>query len=1001
MIQQSRQIALHLGFSEGYKFLHCVDPLVSSVWDLQQLRQVAESANPLKLNCATTSGNYVALGGDSLVVESLRTGKGEARVDTSIMKRLANVKVALVGEEQVGKSTLAAALTSGFSANQTRTIGMWIHRMNNLESARYADIEKNMILWDCGGQVIFGNVHQVFLKNTSLVLLVTTLHRESNFKNLKYWLNVVNAATVRKPIVFLVINMIDLPGKVITEEEIHQFAAENGITRVIRTCAIGGRQVSSNSSEIVEVPEWVATVDELRDAMIDAVDWEQAVGQIRFPLFYDLMADVEALGGMHKIQEVKRVYENLRPKYLQRPKFDEVLLDMVLEAMDAEGRIFLSNSSPQYVFHDPQMLHIIISTIINKIATENSGFTSLDDVHKLMREHTGVDDIRFAQHILEVTESIKLCVKIEGENRYFFPTSLRQLSKQLTPEQVELLMQRNDWIKIDYQGAPEIIYNKIIYEVVRLGFQFDTFGSFEAFLREKESKNVCYIKMVDWKRPSVQLTNPEGVARVLVTLQFAGSSAAIYSKIMTGHFSNWFNRPEFQAKLLRNDTVVKCDQCGLLAEPEAIQAAIEQMERDLSAGHDVDTDRQTILCSNCQNPIPVVQTLSRAPQDAAGPVGVGINGVAINPITTINPQAMEMHKMMEMMQQMFEKQTSSLGKVIERESDAVKRHVDAGVSTVTEAVHEITAEMRKVASYLTRNGLSRKTEEETTVLLEEIRAIRASQERTEEQNNRILEIQQEILDQNALMATLVDQLATSTNEIKTKVQSLTKIVPLFMIPLPEEVGWLKRKGKIGIYCESCYSEVVTLHYERWKTSALKFFHYALVVGKALGVLGMAVTAVDAAFGYTMELFNSSLEQLGVNLESMGLDLQNQIQSNRSKLGETFKSLAMLERADNEDSVELNNLIDDASRLRERPKERLYQTQAEQEELLDMLKSLDREYAKKKKQPPQLGRVIKRTSNGSWVCQRCLDLLNSNPNKAKIEVDQHNLGLDEMEPRNLP
>ncbi|MEM7538220.1 MAG: COR domain-containing protein [Chloroflexota bacterium] len=127
---------------------------------------------------------------------------------------LYEMKLLLVGEGRVGKTSLAKTLTNpNYQLDpEQSTEGIDIHTwiIPNEELDTEKDFRLN--IWDFGGQEIYHATHQFFLTKRSLYLLVTESRREDRHEDFYYWLNIIQLLGDRSPVV-VVLNKCDQPTK--------------------------------------------------------------------------------------------------------------------------------------------------------------------------------------------------------------------------------------------------------------------------------------------------------------------------------------------------------------------------------------------------------------------------------------------------------------------------------------------------------------------------------------------------------------------------------------------------------------------------------------------------------------------------------------------------------------------------------------------------------------------------------------------------------------------
>jgi small GTP-binding protein len=127
---------------------------------------------------------------------------------------LYEVKLLLVGEGRVGKTSLAKTLSipNYVLEDEQSTEGIdikpWIIPKAELNLTK--DFRIN--IWDFGGQEIYHATHQFFLTKRSVYLLVTESRKEDRHEDYYYWLNIIKLLGDTSPVI-IVLNKCDQPTK--------------------------------------------------------------------------------------------------------------------------------------------------------------------------------------------------------------------------------------------------------------------------------------------------------------------------------------------------------------------------------------------------------------------------------------------------------------------------------------------------------------------------------------------------------------------------------------------------------------------------------------------------------------------------------------------------------------------------------------------------------------------------------------------------------------------
>ena len=160
------------------------------------------------------------------------------RVATSRKRGYMNAKVVLLGESRVGKTGLANRLWHDTWKVTDTTHGMEVRRVALSAASEHPDIEREMWLWDLAGQPEYRLTHQLFMEQTALAVVVVDRQREDLFLSAKYWQQALRKvrSDAETPCI-LVAGRCDEPGQRCTEEEMKEWAAQNGFHGPIFTAA--------------------------------------------------------------------------------------------------------------------------------------------------------------------------------------------------------------------------------------------------------------------------------------------------------------------------------------------------------------------------------------------------------------------------------------------------------------------------------------------------------------------------------------------------------------------------------------------------------------------------------------------------------------------------------------------------------------------------------------------------------------------------------------------
>jgi GTPase SAR1 family protein len=167
-----------------------------------------------------------------------------------------NAKVLIVGDSGVGKSGLALRLTANLFEPTVSSESVWATHMRLPHDQWTSDVDREIWLWDFAGQADYRLIHQLFMDETALAVLVFNPQSDSPFEGLAVWHHDLERASRRFFKKLLIAARCDRGGLVISHDRIRKFAEEYSFEAYLETSAMTGMGC-----------------EELRNAIVQAIDW--------------------------------------------------------------------------------------------------------------------------------------------------------------------------------------------------------------------------------------------------------------------------------------------------------------------------------------------------------------------------------------------------------------------------------------------------------------------------------------------------------------------------------------------------------------------------------------------------------------------------------------------------------------------------------------------------------------------------------------------------------
>ncbi|NOS88380.1 MAG: DUF4365 domain-containing protein, partial [Methylococcaceae bacterium] len=179
---------------------------------------------------------------------------------TETARRYVNAKVVLIGEGTVGKTSLAHRLIDDEYVIKDRTHGMNVWRLElpalsptPLPVGEGLMQDREVLLWDLAGQEDYRLIHQLFLDETALALLLINPQKDDPFAEASDWLKAIKTAvtgqnTQREAAKLLIFSQTDVGGMKISNAKIDRFREQHGFAGWLHTSAKTGENCSDQAN---------------------------------------------------------------------------------------------------------------------------------------------------------------------------------------------------------------------------------------------------------------------------------------------------------------------------------------------------------------------------------------------------------------------------------------------------------------------------------------------------------------------------------------------------------------------------------------------------------------------------------------------------------------------------------------------------------------------------------------------------------------------------------
>jgi small GTP-binding protein len=229
------------------------------LWDLEENRCIAtlRGHTGAVLGIALTPDGRQAL---SIAINGIARLWTLSQVEKAAPRepgsRYTNAKVLLVGESGVGKTGLMYRLTQNHFRSSISTDAAWATQLKLTDTGEQTRVEREIWLWDFAGQADYRLIHQLYMDETALAVLVFNPQSEDPFEGLGSWDRDLQRAARRPFKKLLVAARCDRGGLIVSRSSIERFREERGFSDYIETSALRGTNCDKLRNAIVREIPW-------------------------------------------------------------------------------------------------------------------------------------------------------------------------------------------------------------------------------------------------------------------------------------------------------------------------------------------------------------------------------------------------------------------------------------------------------------------------------------------------------------------------------------------------------------------------------------------------------------------------------------------------------------------------------------------------------------------------------------------------------------------------
>jgi small GTP-binding protein len=502
-----------------------------------------------------------------------------------------NAKVLLVGETGVGKTGLSKVLAGEKWRASDSTVGAWATQWK-LPVAHGDRVDREIWLWDFGGQADQRLIHQLYMDETALVALIFDGQKEGLFETLAQWDRDLNRAS-REATKLLVAGRVDAGRLRVSRHQVEAFAKERNFSGFFETSAKVG-----------------TGCEELKRAILNGIKWKNIPWRSSPPLFKRLKEEIVRLKDAGRVLiRINELREMLQLRLSgTAARFTDEELKAVVRLLAGPGVVWELKFGSWVLLH-PERINAYAQAVIQTMRCdeEERGCIAEErvlngDLVYASVERLGSDEERFvllAMHQMLVERGLCIREHTDQGALLVFPSYYRRERPELVGHPAVLVSYR-------FNGFLDEIYSTL---VVRLHHT-------RPFERDVLWRYAADFKTLTEKKLGVKLIRrAEGVGELEL---YFDTKIPVEEQII-------FSRYVHEHLLQKSQDVVRlrhyvCKHCGTPVGNREV--AMRRLEAWLDKKGNVKTggrfrsllgpsETPTIICSECERRVPLWDELEQ------------------------------------------------------------------------------------------------------------------------------------------------------------------------------------------------------------------------------------------------------------------------------------------------------------------------------------------------------------------------------------------------------
>ena len=478
-----------------------------------------------------------------------------------------NAKVLLVGETSAGKTGLSTVLAGQPWEPSDSTVGAWATQWK-LPLSPKDGVNREIWLWDFGGQADQRLIHQLYMDETALAVLVFDGQKSDVFETLGQWDRDLSRASDTPFTKLLAAGRVDAGGLRVSRSKLAEFAQERGFEgELLETSAKTGQGC-----------------EELKQAIIDGIRWENIPWRSSPVLFKRLKDEIIKLKDENRVlMRFNELRNTLKLRFSGKEAlFNDDELKAVITLLAGPGIVWELQFG-SWILLQPERINAYAQAVIQTMSRDEDerGFLPEQQVlNGKLIYHPSMERLENDQEriiLLAMHQTLKewgLCLREETDKStmLIFPSYYRR-------ERPELIDHPAIQVSYRFKGFLDDIYATLVVKL----HHTSTFQRDELWLYAAD------FKTLSGKQLGVKLTRrAEGAGELDVYFdpEIESDEKIIFSKYIHEHLLKY----DADVERLRHYV---CLECGTPVGNSTV--AMERLKQG----------KKHILCVNCEKQIPL------------------------------------------------------------------------------------------------------------------------------------------------------------------------------------------------------------------------------------------------------------------------------------------------------------------------------------------------------------------------------------------------------------